>query len=161
MIIIKNLKEYQLYLKQEKKLSPNTIESYFNDLSLYLEFIIKYHKVKDPNDITTRIVEQYLKNLKNKGFKQAGIMRKLSSIKGFHKFLILESHVKTDVASEISIQKKELLLPKILSKNDIIKLITVLDEKTPLGYRNKALLELLYGSGLRVSELLNLKLLDI
>jgi len=161
MKILNNLKEYELYLRQEKKLSKNTIDAYINDLSYYLEFLIKYHKIIKPSMITTRHVELYLRTLKRKGFAISAIIRKLSSIKGFHKYLLLENDVQNDIVSLITAPKKPLILPKVLTKEEVIRIINVLDEKEIYSYRNKALIELLYGSGLRVSELLNLKLMDI
>ena len=155
------LREYIYYLRRRKGLSENTIKAYQRDLDDYLNHLIKYRDLADVTNIKPNDIQAYLKTLHKKEIKPVSITRKLSSIKGFHQFMLKENIVKTDVSFDIFTPKVEKHLPNILSVDEIIKLMDHVSGDTPLDLRNLALLELIYGSGLRVSELLNLTLQDI
>lgn len=159
MIFLKN--EYGYYLKREKGLSENTIDAYLRDITQYITFLEKYRKLKRIEQIDKSDIQAYLKSLKNKDLSAKSTSRKLSSIKGFHQFLLLEKETTTDVSSLIEAPKIERNLPDVLSVEEVIRLIDHVKGIEPLDLRNLALLELIYGSGLRVSELLNLKISDI
>ena len=159
MIFLKN--EYGYYLKREKGLSENTIDAYLRDITQYITFLEKYRKIKRVEQIDKTDIQAYLKSLKNKELSAKSTSRKLSSIKGFHQFLLLEKETTTDVSSLIEAPKIERNLPDVLSVEEVIRLIDHVKGIEPLDLRNLALLELIYGSGLRVSELLNLKISDI
>lgn len=159
MIFLKN--EYGYYLKREKGLSENTIDAYLRDITQYITFLEKYRKLKRVEQIDKSDIQAYLKSLKNKDLSAKSTSRKLSSIKGFHQFLLLEKESTTDVSSLIEAPKIERNLPDVLSVEEVIRLIDHVKGIEPLDLRNLALLELIYGSGLRVSELLNLKISDI
>lgn len=159
MIFLKN--EYGYYLKREKGLSENTIDAYLRDITQYITFLEKYRKLKRVEQIDKSDIQAYLKSLKNKDLSAKSTSRKLSSIKGFHQFLLLEKETTTDVSSLIEAPKIERNLPDVLSVEEVIRLIDHVKGIEPLDLRNLALLELIYGSGLRVSELLNLKISDI
>ena len=159
MIFLKN--EYGYYLKREKGLSENTIDAYLRDITQYITFLEKYRKLKRVEQIDKSDIQAYLKSLKNKDLSAKSTSRKLSSIKGFHQFLLLEKETTTDVTSLIEAPKIERNLPDVLSVEEVIRLIDHVKGIEPLDLRNLALLELIYGSGLRVSELLNLKISDI
>lgn len=153
-------KDYQFYLEKEKGLSKNTINSYLKDIEQYLIFLEKYHNVNKPRKIEKKHLENYLKGLRKK-FKDTTYARKLTAIKGFYKFLELENEIEEDYAKFIETPKTTKNLPQVLSVEEVIKLLDAIDTNTPLGLRNLALIELIYGSGLRVSELLNIQLKDI
>ncbi|MDY0316567.1 MAG: site-specific tyrosine recombinase XerD [Acholeplasmatales bacterium] len=159
MIFLKN--EYGYYLKREKGLSENTIDAYLRDITQYITFLEKYRKLKRVEQIDKSDIQAYLKSLKNKDLSAKSTSRKLSSIKGFHQFLLLEKETTTDVSSLIEAPKIERNIPDVLSVEEVIRLIDHVKGIEPLDLRNLALLELIYGSGLRVSELLNLKISDI
>ena len=159
MIFLKN--EYGYYLKREKGLSENTIDAYLRDITQYITFLDKYRKIKRVEQITKPDILAYLKSLKNRDLSAKSTSRKLSSIKGFHQFLLLEKETSEDVSSAIEAPKIERNLPDVLSVDEVIRLIEHVKGTEPLDLRNLALLELIYGSGLRVSELLNLKISDI
>ena len=159
MIFLKN--EYGYYLKREKGLSENTIDAYLRDITQYITFLEKYRKLKRVEQIDKSDIQAYLKSLKNKDLSAKSTSRKLYSIKGFHQFLLLEKESTTDVSSLIEAPKIERNLPDVLSVEEVIRLIDHVKGIEPLDLRNLALLELIYGSGLRVSELLNLKISDI
>lgn len=155
------LKEYIYYLRRRKGLSENTIKAYEKDLEDYINHLIKYRNVTDITNVNRRDISAYLKTLSKNDIKAVSITRKLSSIKGFHEFMLKENIVKEDVSYDIKTPKLEKNLPNVLTIEEIIKLMDLVCDDEPLSLRNLALLELIYGSGLRVSELLNLNLQDI
>lgn len=155
------LKEYEYYLKITKGLRPNSIKSYITDLTEYIEFIDKNYYLRDPNQITKQHIRNFIGRLKRKNTTAASISRKVSAIRSFHKFLLLEKLVDKNVSLGVSLPKKESKLPVILSIDEVDALIIAADGDEPLELRNKAMLELLYGSGLRVSELLSIRLQDL
>jgi len=154
------IKDFQYYLKKEKGLAENTILAYMRDIVQYEQFLGKYHDVNKPNEIESFHIDSYLKSLKKKVSDQS-LARKLASIKSFHKFLFLENEVQEDFAKKYQTPKRAKKLPSVLSIDEIVKMLEHIDKSTPLGLRNMALIELIYGSGLRVSELLSLKIEDI
>src|SRR5690554_1979276 len=155
------LNDFIFYLNNERGLSKNTVSAYTRDLIGYQVFLEKYHKIKDVSLIETKHIEGYLKSGKNKGLSAKTLSRKLTSIKLFHQFLLADKVVDTDVTHSISRPKIEKSLPSVLSIDEVVSILEVVDKITILGLRNNALLELIYGSGLRVSELLNIKIKDI
>ena len=155
------LKEYEYYLKITKGLSQNTIQSYVTDLTEYVEFLFKNYVTKDPSTITKQHIRNFIARLKRKDNTPSSISRKMSAIRSFHKYLLLEKLVYTNVALGISLPKKEKKLPIILTVEEVDALMIAADGDEPLELRNKAMLELLYGSGLRISELLDLQLSDL
>ncbi len=154
------LKDYEYYLKREKGYSINTINSYLKDISLYLDYLIKKNNINNIKEIKEEDILKYLKKLKKDNISSTSISRKISAIKNFHNFYKLEYDLK-DVSFNIKTPKIEKKLPQVLSVEEINRLIDSIDLKTPIGLRNKALIETLYATGLRVSELLNIKLSDI
>jgi integrase/recombinase XerD len=154
------IKDYEYYLKQEKGRSKNTVSAYLRDLKQYQLFLEKYHHITNVKDIEKKHIEGYLKSL-NKKIASQSVARKLTAIKSFHKFLLLEKEVKEDISKSFTTPKTGKKLPMVLSIDEVIAILEQVDKTTPLGLRNKALLELVYGSGLRVSELLNIMTSDI
>lgn len=155
------LKEYEYYLRITKGLSQNSISSYTTDLREYIEFLNKNYMLRDPDKITKQHVRNFIARLKRKGNTPASISRKMSAIRSFHKYLLLEKIVYTNVTIGISLPKKEKKLPLVLSINEIDALMIAADGDEPLELRNRAMLELLYGSGLRITELIELRLGDL
>ena len=156
------IKEFILHLMGEKMLSANTAQSYETDLNKYCEYLKKYRNVFDVADITKDDVESYLATLKKNGFTASSIARKLTSIKKFHAFCVQEyREIKDDPAKLISSSKKEIHLPEVLSVEEIELLINAIDTSNDVGIRNKAIIETLYCTGMRISELTELKLSQI
>lgn len=155
------LKEYEYYLKITKGLSPNSISSYISDLVEYIEFLVKNYAIKDPENITKQHIRNFIGRLKRKHNTPSSISRKMSAIRSFHKYLLLEKIVYNNVALGISLPKKEQKLPQILSVEEIDALMVAADGDEPLELRNRAMLELLYGSGLRITELIGVRLGDL
>ena len=156
------LKEFILYLMGEKMLSTNTANSYESDLNKYFEYLKKYRNINDIIDISKDDIEAYLVMLKKNGFTAASIARKLTAIKKFHAFCLNEiDDIKDDPAKLISSGKKEVHLPEVLTVEEIEMLINAIDTTTEVGIRNKAIIETLYCTGMRISELTELKLSQI
>lgn len=155
------LKEYEYHLKISKGLRPNSISSYVTDLAEYVEFIDKNYAIADPVRITKQHIRNFVARLKRKQSSSSSIARKMSAIRSFHKFLMQEKLVDVNVALGVHLPKKKQTLPTVLSVEEVDALMVAADGDDPLELRNKAMLELLYGSGLRISELLALRLSDL
>lgn len=156
------LKEYEYYLTSEKMMSSNSVESYMNDCTNYVNYLIEKCGIIDMMDVSADDIRDYLLSLKKKKMKASSMNRNLCSIKSFHRFLYADKYVKTNVAKEIIAPKMEKKLPVVLSIDEVTTLLNKVEENnTPLGIRNQAMLELIYATGLRVSELCNLKITDL
>lgn len=155
------LSEYEMYIATELHLSQNTINNYSKDVNDYCDFLMKYRNVIDPNEITVDDVRRYIASMKKKNLSNSSLSRKLSSIKSFHSFLVKYRYVGQNVAKLITNPKKEKKLPVVLSLEEVDSLLAVFSENTPVELRNKTMVELTYSCGLRVSELINIKLSDI
>ena len=148
------------FLKYQKGYSENTIINYENDIKEFLEFLNK-ENINNLSDVDYSIVRFYLMDLYNQKFSRSSVSRKLSSLRSFFKYLHNEEIVKINPFSLISSPKKEKRLPKFLYNEDIEKIFNVPNINTNLGKRDFLILELLYDTGIRVSELVNIKLNDI
>lgn len=152
------IEDFLDYLLIDKKYSQNTIESYRHDLNQYY----LYHKEQGISlqQIKKEDIKQYLKKLKESKMSDKSISRNISSIRTFYKFLLVEKIVVRNPIELIELPKTKKSLPNVLSIEEVDKLlnITVVD---PFSSRNKAMLELMYATGLRVSELIHLKIKDI
>ncbi|MFA7560620.1 MAG: site-specific tyrosine recombinase XerD [Candidatus Izemoplasmatales bacterium] len=156
------LKEYLYYLKITKNLAKNTINSYERDLNDYLNYLKKNYQIRDYDRITKDQVKNYLKSLSRKNIKSTSITRKISSIHLFHRYLLTEDLVGSDVTEGIKKPKTTKTLPTVLNILEVKGIIaTTYENEEALTLRNRALLELAYGSGLRVSELLDLELKNL
>ena len=151
------IQDFLNYCIFEKGLSDKTKESYENDLNIYKEFLKKKNISKVEN-ITSDNIKDFLKIRNDE--ETTTIAHNLTVIKNFHTYLLKENIVKTNVSEFIERPKLRKALPKTLSIEDVDILLDI-KLKTPFDYRNKAMLELMYGCGLRVSELVNLETTDI
>ena len=153
------LEKYQIYLLTVKqKEEKTTVSSYIEDIYKYLEYM-ENNKIKTALDIEYKNITNYLKYLDNNNYETSSIIRKIVSIKLFHKYLSEEYKIK-DVSSKIINPRLRRKLPNILTIEEVDNLLDI-KLNTPFDYRNKAMLELMYSSGLRVSELVDLKLNNI
>jgi integrase/recombinase XerD len=152
--------QYVNYLIFEKGLSEKTIESYSSDLSRYLEFL-KQKGVKDIADAETPLILKHLIALRKSGLSSRSCARHLIALRGFYRFLAQEKIIEYDPAKLIDLPKSGLKLPDVLSVSEVDLILNIPDTNQLLGKRNAAMLELLYAAGLRVSELVNLKFLDV
>ena len=151
----KKIESFEEYLLLEKKYSQNTINSYKNDLQKFKE----YFNNKSLKQITSKDIKNYIQSL-NKKMNAKSVSRNISTLKSFYKYLLIDSYIKKTPLNNIVTPRIKKDLPKVLTEDEIEKLLTFpLNDK--YDYRNKAMIELMYSSGLRVSELINLKTTDI
>lgn len=150
-------KRFTHYLLLEKSLSAHTIEAYQNDL-VKLE---KFADGKPPESLTTFDLMAFSATLTTIGLAPASHARIISGIKSFFKFLVLEGEIKENVALPLETPKLKRKLPVYLSVEEIESLLVSIDRSTPEGERNLTMVEVLYGCGLRVSELITLKITDL
>ena len=152
--------QYVNYLVFEKGLSEKTIESYSSDLVRHFEFL-KQKGVKKIADADTPLILKHLIALRDAGLGSKSCARHLITLRGFYRFLVQEKVIEYDPVRLIDLPKSGLKLPDVLNVKEINLLLNMPDTGKPLGKRNAAMLELLYAAGLRVSELVNLKFLDV
>jgi integrase/recombinase XerD len=145
------------FLTVEKGLARNTLSSYERDLRRYLDFM----KGKEPVDIVQSDVASFLARLSSEGTAPPSIARCLAAVRGFHKYLVTDELAPIDPTINLETPRGWRRLPKTLSGGDVEALLKQPDPATLIGLRDKAMLELLYATGLRVSELVGLKLNDI
>ena len=152
--------QYLNYVLIEKGLSEKTLESYSNDLVRYREFLQEngIHRISDTD---TPLILKHLIALRDAGLGPRSRARHLVSIRGFYRFAVREKALKHDPAGLIDLPKTSLRLPDVLSIDEVDSLLGTPDTGKPIGARDAAMLELLYAAGLRVSELVNLKLQDV
>ena len=154
------VQEYLAYLKLEKNLSEQSVSSYYSDLKKFLIFV-EEEKHSDLNNITSKIISKYFEIMRDLGLSSSTSARYLSSVKGFFKYLHSQDYIEKDPAEILSARITERKLPTVLSFAEIDKLLQTPNVEEKLGLRDKAILELFYSCGLRVSELINLKISDL
>ena len=152
---MKDIEEFCDYLLIDKHYSQNTIDSYKNDLVKFFNFINK-----SLLDVNKDDVKKCLKKLSEDNLDERTIARNISTFKSFYKFFMIEKKIKDNPVESISQPKLGKKLPNTLSEDEVDKLLNI-DLIDNYSYRNKAMLELLYATGLRVSELVNLKVYDV
>jgi integrase/recombinase XerD len=152
--------QYQTFLVMEKGLSEKTIAAYSTDLMRFGLFLEKKN-VAGVSDIDTGLVLTYLIHLRNRGLSARSRARHLVSLRGFFKFLTAEKIIEKNPAQQVDLPKTGLKLPDVLTVTDVEALIDAPDRNKPEGLRDAAMLELLYGAGLRVSELIRLAMTGI
>ena len=155
-----SFENFKNYLKLERGLSINSIKSYEYDLNLLKKFIESNQMIDTPINCKSETIKNYIyNNLSNK--KTRSQARSISAIKSFFNYLIFEGHIKKSPVSDIESPKLEKKLPEVLNEKEINQLILSFNLKDSFGQRNKTIIEVLYGTGIRVSELINLKLSNI
>lgn len=154
------LKEYLSVLKLEKNLSDNTVASYRNDINSFLQFI-ESKKIEDPSIIKQSHITDFFKSLNEMGLTSSSAARYYSSLKGFFTYLFLSKYISENPIEKISSPKLAKNLPSVLSVEEIDAILSKPDRDDKLGLRDKAVLELLYACGTRVSELINIKISDL
>ena len=153
-------RRYRTYMKLEKHLSENTIESYMRDLAQFAHFILRQYDV-EPKKVEREMIERYMDWLYSRGREKSSQARNLSGIKSFYNFLLLSDVIESSPAEHILPPKAGRHLPDTLSVDEIDRIIGSIDHSTAKGLRDRAILEVLYSCGLRVSELCELRLSDL
>ena len=155
-----SFENFKNYLKLERGLGINSIKSYEYDLNLFKNFIVSNKISETPISCKPDTLKNYLyNNLSNK--KSRSQARSISALKSYFNYLIFEGHIQKSPMSDIESPKLEKKLPEVLTETEIIKLIESFDLNDNFGQRNRTIIEVLYGTGIRVSELINLKLSNI
>lgn len=154
-------KGYESYLKLEKSLSQNSIAAYINDINKLTYFLDARYKRVTPEKVKLEHLTSFVEWLNEKGVSPRTQARTISGIKSFFKYLLIEEKISSDPTALLESPKIGRKLPDILTMEEIDKLIDAISLEKPEGQRNKAMLETLYSCGLRVSELVNLKLTNL
>ncbi|MBE9597693.1 site-specific tyrosine recombinase XerD [Pedobacter sp. MC2016-24] len=155
------LQSFKNYLKLERSLSGNSIEAYLGDLNKLLQYFESHDKAPKIKDISHNDLKLFITWINELGMLPSTQARVISSLKAFFSFLQLEEVILDDPSSLLEAPRLSKTLPDTLNIHEIDILINAIDASKPEGMRNKAILEVLYGCGLRVSELVNLRLSDI
>ena len=150
---------FKSYLTIERSLSKNSIEAYIRDIEKFAIYAITLSI--NPVNIKREDIKNFLKEINNLGISARSQARIISGIKAFYKYLLLENYINNNPTELIESPKIGLKIPDILSLFEINQIIDSIDLSNNLGYRNKAIIEMLYSCGLRVSELINLKLSNV
>ena len=156
----KEIINFTNHLKNIKSYSLNTIRNYNQDLEIFLFFCNK-EKIKNIEKIDYHFLRKYLSYLYQCNYSKKTISRILSTLRSFFKYLVAEKKIKINPMSLISNPKLDKKLPKFLYYEELEQILNIPDKKTPLGQRDALVLELLYSTGIRVSELVNIKIKDI
>ena len=151
-------KGFKAYLQLEKSLSENSVEAYMHDLEKFTQFLCHSNSEKSPREIELHHMENFLEWINQLGMTSSSQARITSGLKSFYRYCIQEEISKKDPTALLEAPKLAKHLPDTLSFYEIEKIINSIDLSTPEGTRNKAIIEILYSCGLRVSELVNLKL---
>lgn len=156
-----SLKDFETYLRLEKSLSANSIEAYMNDVSKLEYFFKDSGRHLLPSHTTYADLKEFIIWFNKTNNNTRTQSRVLSGIRAFFKYLLIEGEIEENPAALIESPKIGLKLPEVLTIEEIDRIIDVIDLSKPEGHRNKAIIETLYGCGMRVSELVNLKITDI
>ena len=148
------------YLAVEKGLSKNTLESYGRDVRKFVLYLDK-NKIKTVQDITYGTILDFLSDFKKQGFSDTTTVRNIVSIKQFFKYLLVEKIIKEDPTSQIRTPRMKKSIPGVITLQEVERVLASPDESTPEGIRDTAMLEVLYATGIRASELIGLKLNDV
>ncbi|MGD9564146.1 MAG: site-specific tyrosine recombinase XerD [Pyrinomonadaceae bacterium] len=153
------IREYLSFVKVEKGLSANSIESYGNDLSKLFAWTKKNRL--DPIGLTRQNLREWMIDLSRSGLSLNSKRRLVSVLRGFYKFLMIDGHIKENPAELLDVPQKGSYLPRFLNQAEIEALFLVPDTSTETGLRDRAIMELMYSSGLRVSEAVSIQVKDV
>ena len=156
----KTIQAYKTYIRLEKNLSDNSVEAYIRDITVFENFVLRMYDVP-PTAVEEYMIERYLVHLLEKRHKKSSQARELSGIKSFFNYLLLTDKIESSPAEFITAPKSSRTLPDTLSVDEVERIIGSIDTSTDKGLRDRAMLELMYSCGLRVTELISLKLSDL
>ncbi|OQC53502.1 MAG: Tyrosine recombinase XerD [Deltaproteobacteria bacterium ADurb.Bin022] len=153
--------KYLDYLFIERGMAQNTLESYSRDLHRYLAFVQTNRKISDIDNVTPEIVVDYLTKLREEGLAANSMNRALAALRGFYKYLLREKVIAQNPLAHIELAKVWMKLPETISKEEMKTILAQPGNRNNAAIRNTAMLELLYATGIRVSELINLTMNSI
>ncbi len=155
------IKDFEAYLRVEKSLSENSVEAYIHDINKLVSFFSNIKKDPAPDQVEQANLQQFLQWCNELAMSARSQARLVSGIKAFFKYLLLEDIIDKDPSELLETPRIGRKLPDVLSLEEIDKIISCIDLSKPEGHRNKAILETLYSCGLRVSELISLRISDL
>lgn len=157
--------DFQEYLVQKKAVSANTLESYMRDVHQYVSFLVQENEEACSPDDTVEheaaSIESFIEHLREVNKSSATITRMLASVRSYYQYLVQRGIVKDNPAKLIKLERAEKKMPEILTDKEILLLLSMPDERDLKGVRDKAMMELLYATGIRVSELIHLNTSDV
>jgi integrase/recombinase XerD len=151
-------KGFKAWLQLEKSLSENSVESYLHDIEKLTEYMLASDNMKTPAEVDLKLLQQFLKWVNELGMTATSQARIISGIRSFYKYCLMENIVTVDPAALLEAPKLKRKLPDVLNLEEIETMLSKIDLSTPEGSRNKAILETMYSCGLRVSEVVNLRI---
>lgn len=157
----KNIHNFEIFLKLEKSLSPNSVSAYIHDIHMLTQHLEAAHIKKEPVEIELSDLQKFVQWISELGVTPRSQARVISGIKAFFSFLMFDEIIEVNPTTLLEIPKIGKKLPVVLSVEEIDRLLAAIDLSKPEGQRNKAMLETLYSCGLRVSELINLKISNV
>lgn len=157
----KEFEDYIYYLRLEKRLSDNTVEAYLRDLRQMVAYMENEFSITSPENVLEQHVSSFLAYLYDRGAKKTTQARILSGMRSFFNYLLLNDRIESLPTEFIDSPKPGRKLPDVLSVGEIGAILDAIDLSTPFGHRNRAIIETLYSCGLRVSELVSLRLADL
>lgn len=155
------IKGFKIYLQLEKSLSKNSVEAYIHDIDLFARFLNENHANIAFEDIQLKHLQTFLASASLQEFAAASQSRILSGVKSFFHYLIMEEVIKINPTELLEAPKLKRSLPDVLGMDEVELLLNAIDHSTPEGQRNRAILEVMYSSGLRVSEVISLQLTNM
>lgn len=152
---------FRAYLQIEKSLSDASVEAYLHDVQLLEQFVAAEFPELSLDKITLEVLRKFLTSLNDKEFEATTQARLISGVKSFFRYLLREEIIQEDPSELLQTPKLKRKLPEVLSVEEIDQLFAAIDHSTPAGQRNRAILEVMYSSGLRVSEVISLKISNL
>ncbi len=154
---LKLLEEFKLYLEVERNLSVHTAKAYTGDITVFLTWT----QNRLPQDFTHKELKKYLAFIQTQNYSKTTVSRKIAALRTFYKFLYREKLVSSNPANNIKTPKKTKKLPDFLTEEEVDEILDHIDITTPSGYRNRTIFEVLYATGIRISELCSLNFEDL
>ncbi len=155
------IRDFSYFLKLEKSLSKNSVDAYTADISKLLHYLRERELNVEPEQVTLNQLREFLEWINDSGMSARTQSRVISGIKAFYRFLFLDDRIMEDPTILLESPKIGQKLPDVLSEEEIDRIISGIDMSKPEGHRNKAIIEVIYGCGLRVSELIGLRISDL
>lgn len=156
----KTIQGYKTYIRIEKNLSANSVEAYVRDITVFANFILRKYDVL-PTEVDEDMISQYLVHLNTIQHKRTSQARELSGVKSFYNYLLMTDKIEQSPAEFITAPKSRRELPDVLTVEEVERIIGSIDTTTIKGRRDRAMLEMLYSCGLRVTELISLRMSDL
>lgn len=155
------IKGYRAYMQVERSMPANTVSAYLRDVEKLAGFLNTGQRVVQPSCVRPEHLQEFISTIAGIGVAASSQARIISGIRSFFKYLLLENEIRNDPTELLEMPRIGRKLPEVLTTDEVERLLGTIDLSTPTGERNKAIVEVLYGCGLRVSELVNLKIADL